>query len=96
MKSSYELAMERLGQSAPVKKLTAEKKKQIQEIESIYRAKIAERETLIRSKIAAAICDRNDGEEEALLQDLGIQTRALEEECEEKKERVRQGKKASE
>lgn len=95
MKSSYELAMERLGQSAPAKKLTAAQKKRIQEIESIYRAKIAERETLIRSKIAAAICDRNDGEEEALLQDLGIQTRALEEECESMKELVRKGKKVS-
>ncbi len=92
MKSSYELAMERLGQSAPVKKLSTDQKKKIQEIESIYRAKIAEQEILIRSKIAGAISDRNDGEEEALLQDLGIETRRLESECEEKKEQVRQAK----
>ncbi|MES2308714.1 MAG: hypothetical protein V4507_07630 [Verrucomicrobiota bacterium] len=92
MKSSYELAMERLAKSAPVKKLSAEQKEKIQEIDSRYRAKIAECETLLRGKIEAAIIDRNDGEEEALKQELAIEIRRFEEESEEKKELVRQGK----
>jgi hypothetical protein len=92
MKSSYELAMERLSKSAPVKKMTSEQKEKIREIESRYRAKIAERETLLRGKIEAAIIDRNDGEEQALKQELAVEVRRFEEECEEKKELVRQSK----
>ena len=44
MKSSYELAMERLNKTAPAKKLTTEQKQQLAEIDSQYAAKIAERE----------------------------------------------------
>ena len=44
MKSSYELAMERLNKSAPTTKLTADQKKQLAELDSQYAAKIAQRE----------------------------------------------------
>lgn len=54
MKSAYELAMERLEKKAPTKKLTPEQLREIAEIDSVYKAKIAERETYLNSKIAEA------------------------------------------
>ena len=44
MKSAYELAMERLNKSAPSVKLTAEQKARLAELDSIYKAKLADRE----------------------------------------------------
>ena len=52
MKSAYELAMERLEQSAPQKKLTDEQKAQIAEIESKFKAKIAEREVFLQGPVS--------------------------------------------
>ena len=43
MKSAYELAMERLNKQSPTIKLTEKQKKGIAELESKYKAKIAER-----------------------------------------------------
>src|SRR5205807_164253 len=61
MKSAYELAMERLNKAAPTRKLTADQKKQIGELESKYAAKIAERELFVKGEIVKAI-DRGDAE----------------------------------
>ena len=47
MKTAYELAMERLKKTAPVMKLTAPQKKEIAELESKCKAKIAERELFV-------------------------------------------------
>ena len=55
MKSAYELAMERLEKSAPTVKLSADQKKQIAELESVYGAKIAARELTLNGEIAQAI-----------------------------------------
>src|SRR3954467_15364601 len=54
MKSAYELAMERLEKSAPTAKLTEAQKKEIAEIDSMVRAKIAEREVFLKDQIAKA------------------------------------------
>ena len=54
MKSSYELAMERLSKSAPAPKLTAAQKAELGELDSKYAAKIAEREIFVKSEIAKA------------------------------------------
>ena len=43
MKSAYELAMERLQKTSPSLSLTEEQKKALAEIDSKYRAKIAEK-----------------------------------------------------
>src|SRR5256885_1270113 len=51
MKSSYELAMERLNKASPTVKLTAAQKKNLAELDSIYAAKIAERELALKSDI---------------------------------------------
>jgi hypothetical protein len=51
MKSAYELAMERLEQKAPTKKLTDAQKAQIAEINSLYGSKIAEKETFLQGEM---------------------------------------------
>ena len=89
MKSSYELAMERLGKASPTVKLTDEQKKEIAELESKCVAKIAERELFLKGEIVKAI---DKGDEEAVQQlekQLVSDRKTLRAECEEKKEKVR-------
>ena len=89
MKSAYELAMERLEKSAPSAVLTAEQKAQIAEIDSSYRAKIAEKELFLKDKIRAARGGGSFDEAESLEKQLAIEIRRLQEDCEEKKEKLR-------
>jgi len=56
MKSAYERAMERFG-SEPTVKLSDEQKKSLAELDSIYAAKIAERELTIKSETAKAMAN---------------------------------------
>ena len=48
MKSAYELAMERLERSAPSVTLSDEQKAQLAEIDSSFKAKIAEKELFLQ------------------------------------------------
>lgn len=89
MKSAYELAMERLEKSKPTVSLNDEQKKEIAEIESSYRAKIAEKELFLRDQIRAARSGGSTDEAEALEKQLSIDVRRLQEDCEEKKEKLR-------
>ena len=92
MKSSYELAMERLSQSAPHTKLSKAQKEALAELDSKYQAKIAEREIFLQGEIAKAV---NKGDYEAMQQlekQLGSDRKTLRAELEEKKEQLRQGK----
>jgi hypothetical protein len=89
MKSAYELAMERLEKSAPRVKLSDEQKEQIAEIESTYKAPIAEKELFLKGKISAAQASGNYEESEQLEKQLTIEVRRLHSDCEEKKERLR-------
>jgi len=52
MKSSYEIAMERLNKTAPTVKLSDVQKKQLAELDSKFAAKIAEREIALQGEIA--------------------------------------------
>jgi len=54
MKSAYELAMERLNQSTPGPKVTAEQRRQLAEIDSLYASRIAEREIALNEEIGGA------------------------------------------
>jgi hypothetical protein len=90
MKSSYELAMERLNKNAPAKKLTEAQKKELAELDSRYAAKIAEREIALNGEPAKAAEDFE--KEESLREQLVNERRKLQAELEEKKERVRHGK----
>ena len=92
MKSAYELAMERLEKSAPTVKLTDEQKAQIAEIESTYKAKIAEKELFLKGKIEEAGLSGSSAEHEQLEKQLAIEIRRLQEDCEEKKAKVRAGR----
>jgi hypothetical protein len=90
MKSSYELAMERLNKNAPTVKLTDAQKKQLAELDSKYAAKIAEREIALNGEIAKAADDFQ--KEESLREQLLADRKKLQAELEEKKEQVRSKK----
>ena len=91
MKSSYELAMERLNKTSPSVKLTDAQKKQLAELDSKYTAKIAEREIALETEIAKAADDFE--KEESLREQLVNERKKLQAELEEKKEQVRSAKK---
>jgi hypothetical protein len=89
MKSAYELAMERLQKDAPSVALTPDQKAQIAEIDSMYRAKIAEKELFLKDQIRKARAGGDLGEAESLEKQLSIEVRRLQEDCDEKKEKLR-------
>ena len=89
MKSAYELAMERLATKEPVRKLTEAQKKALAEIDSTYQARIAERETFLGAKIAAARMAGGAEEVEILREELARDLRGIREEWEQKKEKAR-------
>jgi hypothetical protein len=92
MKSSYELAMERLAKASPTVKLTDEQKKELAELESIYAAKIAERELFLQGERVKAI-DKEDLEAFQQIEKQMVSVRkSLQAELEEKKEQIRQKK----
>ena len=88
MKSAYELAMERLEKNAPSVALTPEQKEQIAEIDSTYKARIAEKELFLKDEIRKARGGSLD-EAESLEKQLAVEIRRLQEDCEEKKEKLR-------
>ncbi len=92
MKSSYELAMERLNKSAPVKKISADMKKQLAEVDSIYAAKRAERELFLKGELAAAVAKGDFEAYQQLEKQLVSERKTIQADWEEKKEHVRQGK----
>jgi hypothetical protein len=89
VKSAYELAMERLEKNAPTVALTAEQKKQIAEIDSTFKARIAEKELFLKDEIRKARSAGSFDEAESLQQQLASEIRRLQEDCEAKKEKLR-------
>jgi hypothetical protein len=89
MKSAYELAMERLEKSAPTINLTDEQKAQIAEVDSQFRARIAEKELFLKGQIREAQARGSLEEIEALEKQLATELRRLQSDCEEKKEKLR-------
>jgi hypothetical protein len=89
MKSAYELAMERLEKSAPTVQLTDAQKAQLAEIDSTYKARIAEKELFLQGKIREAQQSGNFDEIEKLEKQLATELRRLHEDCEEKKAKLR-------
>jgi hypothetical protein len=89
MKSAYELAMERLEKKAPTIALTDEQKQQIGEIDSTFKARIAERELFLKDQIRKAQAAGNLEEAESLQKQLTIEIRRLQEDAEAKKEKLR-------
>ena len=89
MKSAYELAMERLEKQAPSARLTDAQKAEIADIESLYKAKVAEKEVFLRDEITKATAAGKADEVESLEKQLAFELKRLSEECESKKEKVR-------
>jgi hypothetical protein len=89
MKSAYELAMERLEKQSPTAKLTEAQKEQIAEVDSTYKAKVAEREVFLRDQITKAQAAGKFDEVTELEDQLSRELRRLQNDCEAKKEKVR-------
>ncbi|HVU15558.1 MAG TPA: hypothetical protein VHD32_01440 [Candidatus Didemnitutus sp.] len=92
MKSAYELAMERLAKSEPTSApLTAEQKKQLQEIDRVFQGRIAEREIFLKQQLEAELAAQKFDEADKLRQQIAREKTRLEEERDEAKEKVRRG-----
>jgi septin family protein len=91
MKSAYELAMERLEKASPSISLSEEQKKEIAEVDSVYRAKVAEKEVFLKDQIRRAHIAGNPDEVQSLEKQLAAEIRRLQDECEAKKEKLRKG-----
>ena len=89
MKSAYELAMERLEKASPSLSLTEDQKKELAEVDSVYRAKIAEKELFLRNQIQKAQKAGKFEEVEPLEKQLVLEIQRLQEECEATKEKLR-------
>ena len=89
MKSAYELAMERLAKGQPIVKLTDEQKKQLAEVDSTFKARIAEKELFLKGEIQKAQAAGKFDEAESLEKQLTSEIRRLHEDCEAKKEKLR-------
>ena len=89
MKSAYELAMERLEKQAPTARLTDKQKTEIADIESLHKAKAAEKEVFLRDQIKKALAAGQAEEVQSLEKQLGFELKRLSEDCEAKKEKVR-------
>ena len=95
MKSSYELAMERLAKADPTAgtPLTAEQKARLAELDTIYKGKIAEREIFLKQRLDEALATGKADEVDQVRKQIASERARLEEERDTEKERVRQGKK---
>jgi hypothetical protein len=89
MKSAYELAMERLEKNSPSVSLTEDQKKEIADVDSMYRAKIAEKELFLKDQIRKAQAAGKLEDVESLEKQFSSEIRRLQEECEAKKEKLR-------
>ncbi len=90
MKSSYELAMERLSKATPASKLTDAQKKQLADLDVRYKAKLAEREIALQGEIQTATTAGDFEKVEELGKQLLADRKNLQADLEEKKENVRQ------
>ena len=89
MKSAYELAMDRLEKQSPSSKLTDAQKLQIAEIESMARAKIAEKELFLREQMTKALANGDPQAAQQIEQQLAREIRGINSDMEERKAAVR-------
>ena len=87
MKSSYELAMERMG--GDDEPLSEEQKQKISEIESKFKAKIAERKIFLEKSVQDALAKGSMEEAEEARNLLAQEVLSLEAKAENEKEKVR-------
>jgi hypothetical protein len=92
MKSAYELAMERLQKESPSPTLSPEQKAALAEVDSAFRAKLAERELFLKDTIAKAEAAGKFGDVLELEQELLRDTRRIKDDWESRKNRIREGR----
>ena len=88
MKSAYELAMER-SDDGDGKPLTDEQKEQIAQIDSKYKAKIAERKIVLEKSVQDALAQEKHEEAEEARKILIQEVNSLESKAEAEKDKVR-------
>ena len=81
--------MERLQKTSPSLSLSEEQKKALAEIDSKYRAKIAEKELFLREQVRKAQTEGKADENDSLEKQLASDVRRLGEQCEAAKEKLR-------
>ena len=81
--------MERLEKQSPSLKLSEDQRSQLAEIDSLYKSKMAEKELLLTDLIRKEKASGKLYEVEKLQQQLASELRRLAEECESKKENIR-------
>jgi hypothetical protein len=81
--------MERLAKDQPIVTLTDDQKKELAEVDSTFKAKIAEREVFLKDQIAKAQAAGKFEDVESLQKQLSSDLRRLQEDWEAKKERLR-------
>lgn len=90
MKSSFELAMERMGgDDTP---LSDEQKKQIAEIDSKYKAKVAERKIFLEKNISDLLQQEKHEEIDKLRKQVTEEIVSLENKVEKEKEKIHEQK----
>jgi hypothetical protein len=94
MKSAYELAMERLSKADPGSStaVTPEQRKQLAEIDRVYKGRIAEREIFLRQQLEQALAGRNADDVDKIRKQIASEKTRLEEDREAEKDRVRSGR----
>jgi hypothetical protein len=81
--------MERLAKSQPTVRLTDDQKKQLAEVDSTFKARIAEKELFLKGEIQKAQSTGKFEEVESLEKQLASEIKRLQEDCEAKKEKLR-------
>ena len=81
--------MERLAKGQPVVTLTDQQKKQLAEVDSTFKARIAEKELFLKGEIQKARSTGKFEEAESLEKQLASEIKRLQEDCETKKEKLR-------
>lgn len=92
MKTSYELAMERLNKASPTTKLSDAQKKELAELDAKYAAKTAEREIFLKDELGKAVAKGDVEAMEQLEKQMVSEKKSIAAELEEKKEKVRKKK----
>ena len=81
--------MERLQKSAPSLSLTEEQKKELAEIDSKFRAKIAEKELFLKGQIQKAQAEGKAEDVESLQKQLASEVQRFQKDCDAAKEKLR-------
>ncbi len=94
MKSSYELAMERLSKSDPdsAKALTAEQRARLAEVDRVFQGKMAEREIFLKQRLEQALAGQDADQVEKIRKQIASEKARLEEDRESEKDRIRLAK----